>query len=93
MNANTSARSILQPSCGNHLGIGYNAAAGIGTSAPEILVSANAALDGKSELALGNAIGSNIANIAFIIGVTALIIPIVVLKTPVWKTGQCWEAF
>lgn len=58
---------------------------GIGTSAPEILVSANAALDGKSELALGNAIGSNIANIAFIIGVTALIIPIVVAKQLIKK--------
>lgn len=58
---------------------------GIGTSAPEILVSANAALDGKSELALGNAIGSNIANIAFIIGITALIIPIVVAKQLIKK--------
>ena len=58
---------------------------GIGTSAPEILVSANAALDDKSELALGNAIGSNIANIAFIIGVTALIVPIVVAKQLIKK--------
>ncbi len=57
---------------------------GIGTSAPEILVSANAALNG-SDLALGNAIGSNIANIGFIIGITALFIPITVKRTLVKK--------
>lgn len=51
---------------------------GFGTSAPEIVVSAIAALDGKPALALGNAIGSNITNIALILGVTALVAPIVV---------------
>jgi cation:H+ antiporter len=58
---------------------------GIGTSSPEILVSAQAALEGKSELSLGNAIGSNIANIAFIIGITALIVPIAVAKQLIKK--------
>lgn len=57
---------------------------GVGTSAPEILVSANAAFNG-SDLALGNAIGSNIANIGFIIGITALFIPITVKRTLVKK--------
>jgi len=52
---------------------------GIGTSAPEILVSSSAALEG-SDLALGNAIGSNIANIALIIGITALFVPITVKR-------------
>jgi len=51
---------------------------GFGTSAPEILVSIMAALDGNSDLALGNALGSNIYNVGLIIGVSALIVPIAV---------------
>lgn len=51
---------------------------GFGTSAPEMVVSAMAALDGKPDLALGNALGSNIVNIGLVLGVTALITPIVV---------------
>ena len=43
------------------------------TSAPELLVSVVAALKGKSDIALGNVIGSNIANIGLILGVTALL--------------------
>ncbi|RMF16495.1 MAG: calcium/sodium antiporter [Gammaproteobacteria bacterium] len=51
---------------------------GFGTSAPEMVVSALAALDGNPNLAVGNAVGSNIANIALILGLTALISPITV---------------
>src|SRR6056297_589155 len=51
---------------------------GFGTSAPEMVVSALSALQGNPSIALGNAYGSNIANIALILGVTALISPIVV---------------
>ena len=51
---------------------------GFGTSAPEMVVSALASLNGNSGIALGNAYGSNIANIALILGVTALVSPIVV---------------
>lgn len=51
---------------------------GFGTSAPEMVVSAMAAMDGNPGLALGNAIGSNIVNIALILGVTAIIAPIAV---------------
>lgn len=51
---------------------------GFGTSAPEMVVSAMAAMDGNPGLALGNAIGSNIVNTALILGVTALIAPIAV---------------
>lgn len=51
---------------------------GFGTSAPELVVSSLAAVGGAPELALGNAYGSNIANIALIIGVMALISPIAV---------------
>jgi len=49
---------------------------GLGTSAPEILVSAIASWQGNSGLAVGNALGSNIANIALILGCTALISPL-----------------
>jgi len=51
---------------------------GFGTSAPEIVVSLFAALEGNPGLALGNAYGSNIANIALILGTTALLKPITV---------------
>jgi cation:H+ antiporter len=49
---------------------------GFGTSAPEILVSGTAALNGNPGLGYGNAIGSNIANIALVLGVAALITPL-----------------
>ncbi len=51
---------------------------GFGTSAPEMVVSAQASLQGNPAIALGNAYGSNITNIALILGVTALISPIAV---------------
>lgn len=48
------------------------------TSAPELLVSLQAALDGVSDIALGNVIGSNIANIGLVLGLTAIISPLLV---------------
>ena len=51
---------------------------GFGTSAPELAVSAMAAADGNPGLALGNGYGSNITNIALIVGLTAIIAPIAV---------------
>lgn len=51
---------------------------GFATSAPEILVSASAALQGSPNLAIGNAIGSNIANIGLVAGAAALARPLVV---------------
>ena len=51
---------------------------GFGTSAPEMLIALLAALQGNPGIALGNAYGSNIANMALILGVTALIRPIMV---------------
>jgi len=51
---------------------------GFGTSAPELAVSAMAASDGNPGLALGNGYGSNITNIALIVGLTAIIAPIAV---------------
>ncbi len=49
---------------------------GLGTSAPEILVSAIASWQGNTGLAVGNAIGSNIANVGLILGCTAIISPL-----------------
>ena len=53
---------------------------GFGTSAPEMVVSILSALNDTPQLALGNAYGSNIANIALILGATAVIAPVVVKK-------------
>ena len=47
-----------------------------GTSTPELVVSATAALGGSAEMAIGNVVGSNIFNVLAIIGVTALVMPI-----------------
>ena len=48
----------------------------LGTSAPEIVVALIAALEGNAILAVGNAIGSNIANIGLVLGITAIIAPL-----------------
>lgn len=53
----------------------------IGTSTPELLVSVSAALSGSSDIALGNIVGSNIANIGLILGISGLIYPISVHVT------------
>ncbi|GLQ00102.1 sodium:calcium antiporter [Methylophaga thalassica] len=58
---------------------------GFGTSAPEMVVSAFAAIEGNPGIALGNAYGSNITNIALILGITALISPIVFHSTVLRK--------
>ena len=57
----------------------------VGTSAPEILVAIFAALDGNPLLAVGNAIGSNIANIGLVLGITALVAPLP-FSAPVYVT-------
>ena len=50
------------------------------TSAPELLVSLQAALDGSPDIALGNIIGSNIANIGLVLGLTAIITPLTISR-------------
>lgn len=55
----------------------------IGTSTPELMVSVKAALGGFPDMAMGNVIGSNIANISLILGLTALVIAIPVSKETV----------
>jgi len=49
---------------------------GFGTSAPELLVSVQAALSGSPDIAIGNVVGSNIANVLLILGIAALIAPV-----------------
>ncbi|MGB1580969.1 MAG: calcium/sodium antiporter [Nevskiales bacterium] len=76
---------------------------GLGTSAPEMLVSATAAFNGNPNLGAGNAIGSNITNVALILGVTALVVPLtasssilrrelpLVLVTSIIAYGLCMD--
>lgn len=52
----------------------------LGTSAPELLVSVQAAIHGHADIAIGNIIGSNIANLALVLGVTVLITPILMVR-------------
>lgn len=52
----------------------------LGTSAPEMIVSGNAALNNATDLAVGNAIGSNLANIGMVLGITAFLIPIPIAR-------------
>ncbi len=56
-----------------------------GTSAPELAISAYSAATGNSEIALGNVIGSNTANILLILGITAIIYPLTILRNTVQK--------
>ncbi|GAA0354556.1 calcium/sodium antiporter [Bowmanella denitrificans] len=57
----------------------------MGSSAPEIMVSASASLAGNSNTAVGNAIGSNIANIGLVLGITALFRPLLVSSGTLWR--------
>lgn len=50
----------------------------MGTSAPEVAVSVGAALEGRTDMAVGNVIGSNVFNVLFILGLSALVSPLVV---------------
>ena len=56
-----------------------------GTSAPEFVVNIFASVKGNSEIAIGNILGSNIANIFLILGVAAVIHPIVAKENTAWK--------
>lgn len=57
-----------------------------GTSAPELVVSLIAAIKGAPEIALGNVIGSNISNIGLVLGVTALILPLPVVRSSMHRS-------
>jgi len=56
-----------------------------GTSAPELIVNLMASMSGNTDIAIGNILGSNIVNILIILGVSAIIYPIAVQKSTVWK--------
>jgi len=56
-----------------------------GTSAPELVVNIFASASGSSEIAIGNILGSNIANILLILGISAAIYPLTSKKNTVWK--------
>lgn len=56
-----------------------------GTSAPELVVSVMSSIKGNPEIAIGNVVGSNIANILLILGICALITPLSVKRATVWK--------
>lgn len=56
-----------------------------GTSAPELIVSIQGALSGHSDVSVGAAVGSNIANITLILGISALIFPIIVTKSSLYR--------
>lgn len=60
---------------------------GFGTSLPELVTSVQAALDGAPGIAVGNVVGSNIANILLILGITALIYPVLVDKGVLRRDG------
>ncbi|MEF3046591.1 calcium/sodium antiporter [Pseudotabrizicola sp. L79] len=71
---------------------------GFGTSAPELLVSVQAALDGQPAISIGNVLGSNIANILLILGTSAAISALMIPLAKVWRdlgfmmlaTGMIW---
>jgi cation:H+ antiporter len=58
-----------------------------GTSAPELVVSLDAALSGVPEIAIGNVVGSNIANVLLVLGMPALIFPIISSETSIKRDG------
>jgi len=71
------ATSLARASGISPLVIGLTVVA-FGTSAPELAISAKASLSGESSIALGNVVGSNIFNVLFILGVSALVAPLMV---------------
>ena len=56
-----------------------------GTSTPELFVNIMASLQGNTDIAIGNVVGSNIANVFLILGVSSIIYPLAVAKGTVWK--------
>jgi len=61
---------------------------GFGTSSPELLVSVDATLAGRPDIALGNVMGSNLGNILLILGGSAMIAPLAVAPGTLWRDGS-----
>jgi len=66
------------------LAIGLTVVA-FGTSTPELFVNITASLKGNTDIAIGNILGSNIANVLLILGVASMVYPLTVTKGTVWK--------
>jgi cation:H+ antiporter len=60
---------------------------GMGTSSPELAASLQASLAGAPGIALGNIVGSNLANLLLILGISALIAPLAVQRSVLWRDG------
>lgn len=56
-----------------------------GTSAPELVVTVVASMEGNNDIALGNVVGSNILNVLLILGISSIVYPLTVHKNTVWK--------
>ena len=56
-----------------------------GTSTPELFVNIIASFKGNTDIAIGNVVGSNIANVFFILGVSSIVYPLAVTRGTVWK--------
>lgn len=82
----TSAALIARKYNVSELVIGLTIVA-LGTSAPEFLVTVNAALRGHNDISLSNVVGSNIFNLGFILGLMAMIKPLVSNRTIVYRDG------
>ena len=78
------ASSLARRFCVSDLVVGLTVVA-LGTSAPELVVSVLSSVRGNSGIALGNVLGSNIANICLVLGVAGLISPIVIRKGVFWR--------
>jgi cation:H+ antiporter len=68
------------------------AVVGFGTSTPELVTSLTAALQGREAVAIGNVVGSNIANILLILGLTALVFPVLCQRRLVFRDGPVLAA-
>lgn len=82
----TSASAIARKFKVSELVIGLTIVA-LGTSAPEFLVTANAAFKGLNDISLANIVGSNIFNLGFILGIMAIIRPLPTHKLLVYRDG------
>ena len=65
---------------------------GIGTSSPELVVSVNAALTNQPDIAVGNVVGSNISNVMLILGLSALILPLLTTRAALMRDGMAMIA-
>jgi cation:H+ antiporter len=80
----TGASSLAKRIGVSSLTIGLTIVA-FGTSMPELVVNLLASAQGNTDIAIGNVVGSNIANILLILGVSAMIYPLAVQRGTVWK--------